>query len=827
MEKYADVIVPLALPGAFTYALPASLGAEVVAGSRVVVPFGPRKSYTAIVVRLHSQAPPAGVKIKEIAALVDAAPLLLPVQIDFWRWLSSYYMCTPGEVMKAALPAGLKLETETLVALGEGIDPAADFSPRERNLLALLSEEKGRSIDSLQRELGGSPLMPVVRKLLERKAVRVMESMSRSFKPRTEVHVRLAPRFRSAEAVAALRLPLAKAKAQTSLLNAYLSLSGAAAAFRLENLGLLAEVSRARLLETAATGPAALTELVRKGVLETYDFEVGRLCRRKGETLSPPRPLTVPQQMAASQIDDVFRKKEVCLLHGVTSSGKTEVYASLIERELSAGRQVLYLVPEIALTTQLTERLGRVFGDRMGVYHSKFPDAERVELWQRQLTSSAFPLILGVRSSLFLPFRKLGLVIVDEEHEPSYKQQDPAPRYHARDAAIVLARLCGAKVLLGTATPALETYHNAKSGKYGLVEMRERFGRVLLPEICIENIKELRRKKLMKTPFSPRLAEEVRRALDAGGQAILFQNRRGYAPVLECRTCGWTPRCRHCDVSLTFHAKERKLVCHYCGTVYDLPAQCPNCGDTELRDRGYGTEKIEAAARACFPEARTARLDLDTTRTRTAYERILSDFGRGATNLLIGTQMVTKGLDFDRVGVVGILNADQLMNQPDFRAYERAFQLMAQVAGRAGRRDRRGMVVLQTRSPESPVVQQVAAGDYAAFYTQQMTERRLFRYPPVCRLVYVYLKHRDEALVEAAARQLAASLRPHFGDSLLGPDRPAVGRVQSLFIRKIMLKVDESLPPSGVRRTLLAARAAILASPGCKTLSIYFDVDPV
>ena len=495
---------------------------------------------------------------------------------------------------------------------------------------------------------------------------------------------------------------------------------------------------------------------------------------------------------------------------------------------LSAGGQVLYLVPEIALTTQLTARLGRVFGEQMGVYHSKFPDAERVELWQRQLSPRAFPLILGVRSSLFLPFSNLKLIIVDEEHETSYKQQDPAPRYNARDAAIVLARFAGAKVLLGTATPAIETYRNAETGKYGLVTLRSRFSGVPLPAIAVADVKELRRKKLMKTPLSPALLEETRAALGAKEQVILFQNRRGYAPVLECHTCGWTPRCQRCDVTLTFHQNIHRLVCHYCGATYAVPSVCPACGGTELRDIGCGTEKIEAVAKACFPEARIGRMDLDTTRSRTAYERIIDDFQHRRTDILIGTQMVTKGLDFDNVHVVGILNADQMLSQPDFRAHERSFQMMSQVAGRAGRRGKQGLVILQTRQPDLPVIDQVVRGDYEGMYRTQLAERRAFRFPPEVRLINIFLRHRKEAVCESAAAHYARLLQTAFSaDDLMGPDRPGVARVHLMYIRKLMLKLPAGHSPARVRSLLLSAREQLLSSPAFKGVDFYFDVDPL
>ena len=828
MSTYVDILLPLALPGAFTYRVPPTLVNQVGVGFRVLVPLGKRKFYTGIVVRVHQQEPTEGREIKEVCDVVDHTPLVFPRQLDFWRWLCSYYMCTPGEVMKAALPSGLKLESETSVSLNADYIPDAPFGEREEQLLSLLSSSEGRKIDELAKAMSMVNLLPMVKRLVEAGAVKVEEKMGRAFKPRTEPHIRLSQAYHSEESLNVLLDTLHRTPKQYTTLLAYLDVSGFAAALSLGNDGVLKEVSKRELMGMAGASESALATLRRKGILEVYDFEIGRLRTQKAVPISVERPLSDAQQAASNAILESFREKEVCLLHGVTSSGKTEIYIQLIQRELEAGRQVLYLLPEIALTTQITSRLGRVFGDKMGVYHSKFPDAERVELWQRQLTEKAFPLILGVRSSLFLPFQKLGLIIVDEEHETSYKQQDPAPRYNARDAAIVLAHQYGAKVLLGTATPALETYYNAKRlGKYGYVPLTTRFGDVLLPEIVVEDVKELRRKKLMKTPFSPRLTEEVHKALGEGGQVILFHNRRGYSPILECRSCGWTPHCACCDVSLTFHQKINKLVCHYCGATYDVPKQCPNCEDTELRDIGYGTEKIEAAVQACFPEARTARMDLDTTRSRSAYEKIIADFQNGETNLLIGTQMVTKGLDFDKVRVVGILNADQMLSLPDFRAFERAYQMMSQVAGRAGRRGQRGLVILQTRQPNLPVVDQVVEGNYEAMFNSQWVERDAFHYPPCVRIINIYLKHRDQRTCEAAAMAYAQMLRPHFGDHLLGPDRPAVGRVQLLYIRKLMLKLEPNMPPTGVRRTLLAARNALLGVDTYKTVNIFFDVDPM
>jgi primosomal protein N' (replication factor Y) len=572
-----------------------------------------------------------------------------------------------------------------------------------------------------------------------------------------------------------------------------------------------------------------LKGLVDKKILEFYQVEIGRLAaavKKEEESLSL-KSLSAPQQRAMEEISECFRTKNVCLLHGVTSSGKTEVYIHLINEALSQGRQVLYLLPEIALTTQITERLRAAFGSKLGVYHSKFPDAERVEIWRKQLSDSPYEIIVGVRSSIFLPFARLGLVIVDEEHENTYKQQDPAPRYNARNGAIVLAAMYGAKVLLGSATPSIESWFNATSGKYGLVTMTERYQEIKLPEIIPVDVKELRRKKRMSGQFSPLLLQYVREALDAQEQVILFQNRRGFAPMVECRTCGWVPRCKNCDVSLTYHKGINQLTCHYCGYTYQVPKACPACNGTEIVSRGFGTEKVEDDIKVIFPEASVARMDLDTTRTRSAYERIIADFERGRTNILIGTQMVSKGLDFDNVSVVGILNADTMLNYPDFRAYERAFQLMAQVAGRAGRKGKQGRVVLQTRDVEHPIIGQVIGNRYEEMVRAQLDERRMFRFPPYHRLIYVYLKHRDERVLDNAALVMAGRLRANFGSRVLGPDKPPVARIQTLFIKKIVLKIEVNASMERARELLLTVQCEMLQEPAYKSLLVYYDVDPM
>ncbi len=632
------------------------------------------------------------------------------------------------------------------------------------------------------------------------------------YKPKTETYIRLTPQFRSEQALHIALDMLQRAPSQLKAFVDFLSFDSPLTRDELLNQG--------HSLQT-------VNALVKRGLLETYEQEVGRLNHGGEPHFDRIQPLSEAQQDAYNQIQFSFLKKNVTLLHGVTSSGKTEIYIHLIRQALEQKRQVLYLLPEIALTVQIMERLQRVFGDRLGIYHSKYSDAERVEIWQKQLSGHPYDVILGARSAVFLPFQNLGLVIIDEEHESSYKQQEPAPRYHARSAAIMLAQMQGAKVLLGTATPSLETYHNARTGKYGFVELFQRYKGIELPEIQVVDIKYLQHRKMMNGPFSPLLLSKVREALERGEQAILFQNRRGYAPMIECKQCGWVPHCQHCDVSLTFHRNLNQLTCHYCGHTYQVPTECPNCGCTQLQTRGYGTEKIEAEVHDIFPEARIARMDLDTTRSRQAYERIINDFSAGRTNLLIGTQMISKGLDFDKVSVVGILNADTMLNYPDFRAYEQAFMMMAQVSGRAGRKGKRGLVILQTKSPELPLIAQVVRNDYTAFYRSLIAERQQFRYPPYYRLIYVYLKHRQDAVVAAAGMEMGALLRQWFSGRVLGPDKPGISKVKSLSIRKIVLKLEPGLNMAEVRKYLALAQQQLLQAKRYASLQIYYDVDPL
>ena len=873
-----DVVLPLPLAETYTYRLPESMRDRVRVGSRVIVPFGSKKIYSAIVVtQPHPQSPPeggtyngdernyaipsgrdwGGGSLKEVLDVLDPAPILLPDQLWLWQWIADYYLCTLGEVYKAALPSGMKLESESVVEYNPDYDTDTPFTRNEQYLLDLMERLREQRIQDLQKALetqmvngkwsnGKWPnVLPIIKSLLDKGALIMHEQLKQNYRPRTIHCVRLTEAFFSQDRLNQLFDELHRAQRQSDLLLRYLDLSKASAALTLQNRSLLVELEKSTLME--GQSEAAFKGLKDRGVLEVFEREVSRIegqgargkeqeeCIRSGTIdernllpLAPcPLPLSPAQQIAYDSIRTAFTTREVCLLHGVTSSGKTEIYIRLIQEQIGQGRQVLYLLPEIVLTAQLVERLRRVFGDRLGVYHSKYPDAERVEVWQKQLSDQPYDIVVGVRSSVFLPFRRLGLIIVDEEHENSFKQQDPAPRYHARNVALVLARRVGAKTLLGTATPSLESYYNAQQGRYALVTLSERFGQVQLPRVEVVDLRDRRRRKEMKGPFSTDLLRAMREALERREQIILFQNRRGYAPQMECQTCGWNPRCTQCDVTLTLHRQNDRMTCHYCGATYPIPERCPQCEGHELVGVGYGTERIQEELAQLFPQARIARMDLDTTRSRTAYERLLYDFQHGRTDILVGTQMVTKGLDFERVSVVGILNADTMLNMPDFRSYERAFQMMAQVAGRAGRRNAQGRVILQTKNPDLSVISQVVANDYASLYRDQMQERESFHYPPFSRLVYINIKHKDVRVVEALARDMATLLRKVFGHRVLGPDTPPIGRIQLLYIRRLMLKVETTASMRDARQRLRQIQSYLLAQPQYKSAQMYYDVDPV
>ena len=767
---YANIILPLPLDGYFTYCVPDALASRVQNGMRVTVPFGKSKTYVGIVVEYPVDVPKPVEEVarqgkkkivyKNIAEVLDDTPILLPQQLRLWKWIADYYMSPIGDVYKAALPSGLKVED--------------------------------------------------------------------GFRPRTELFIRLADKYRDEQTLTLLISSMKRAAKQLDVLMTYLRLTGVDNIEHLLPDTELREVTREELMNESHASIAVIRSLQEKMILVTYEKEVGRLNHNIAPHPEKIKPLNEAQTEAYNHILVQMMGHPVTLLHGVTSSGKTEIYIHLIQKAINEHKQVLYLLPEIALTVQITERLKAVFGNRLGIYHSKYSDAERVEIWKKQLSSNPYDVILGARSAVFLPFHRLGLVIIDEEHEQSFKQQDPAPRYHARSAAIVLAQMyAGAKTLLGTATPSMESYYNAKQGKYGLVELSRRYKDIQLPSIEVVDMKDLYRRKMVSGPFSPRLLSAVRGALERGEQAILFQNRRGFAPMIECRQCGWVPKCPNCDISLTYHKSMNYLSCHYCGYTMKVPEVCPCCESKDIRGRGYGTEKIEDEIRSIFPEARIARMDLDTTHTRNAYERLINDFSMGKNNLLIGTQMVTKGLDFGKVSVVGILNADSMLNYPDFRAYEQALMMMSQVSGRAGRKGKRGEVILQTKTPDLPIIQYVVHNDYPTFFKELLDERREFHYPPFYHLVYVYLKHRDENIVNTAGVELGSRLRDIFGVRVLGPDKPAVARVKTLSIRKIVLKLENGIDYPRVRQYLRGALEAMMKDKRYGALQVYYDVDPL
>lgn len=648
-----------------------------------------------------------------------------------------------------------------------------------------------------------------------------------NYRPRMEIYIDLCKEYRTKQALNLAFDLLRRAQNQKEVLTHFLRISHWDKIQKDETQQQVVDITREELMNVAHCSYAVIKKLVERKILFTYEREVGRLTHLGEEHLERIKLLNEAQQEAYNKIVFQFLNKKVVLLHGVTSSGKTEIYIHLIKKAIEEKKQVLYLLPEIALTVQITSRLKHVFGNKLGIYHSKYSDAERVEIWKKQLSAHPYDIILGARSAVFLPFQQLGLVIIDEEHETSFKQQEPVPRYHARSVAIVLAQMYEANTLLGTATPSAESYYNATIGKYGLVSLSTRYKGIELPEIQIVDIKDLRRRKMMTGPFSPTLIAAINEALKNNQQVILFQNRRGFAPMVECRTCGWIPKCTNCDVSLTMHKNMNLLTCHYCGYTYQIPTLCPACGATDLRSKGYGTEKIEEYVNQLFPDARIARMDLDTTRTRNAYERLIDDFSCGNTNLLIGTQMVSKGLDFDRVSVVGILDADTMLNYPDFRAYEYAFMMMAQVSGRAGRKGQRGRVLLQTKNKDLPVIQQIVKNDYASFFKALLDERKLFSYPPFYHLVYVFLRHRKENMVETAAIELGCRLRKVFGERVLGPDKPSIARIKNMYIRKMVIKLENGISQQVVRQYLKTAQQQLLQDKQYAALQIYYDVDPV
>lgn len=818
--KFVDVILPLPLANTFTYSVPDEWADSVRMGMRVVVPFGKKKMYTGIIYLVHTITPTI-YEAKDILFLMDNEPILRYPQLKFWDWVSSYYQAFLGDVYQAAVPAGLKLESETQVRINPDFEAESLLSEKEDRILDALSDGKVKTVTELNKITEMRDTLPTLKQLLEKGAVEISEELTERFRAKTETFVSITAYALQEEQLRKTFEELGRAKKQLDLLMMYIDLSKCLIPSKKR------EVSRKDLLERSGASPAVLNALIERNILEIYNKEVGRLDVSDIQT-AEQYALNEHQQVAYQQIEQQFIEKQVVLLHGVTSSGKTEIYIQLINKALSENKQVLYLVPEIALTTQLTSRLKRVFGKRLGVYHSKFSDAERVEIWNNVLNDKTYDVVIGVRSSIFLPFRKLGLVIVDEEHESSYKQYDPAPRYHARNAAIVLATMHGAKTLLGTATPAIETYQNALTGKFGLVEITKRHEEMAMPEILVVDTKEAYRKKEMESHFTPLLLEKIAKALGNKEQVILFQNRRGYAPYIECKACAYVPHCKNCDVSLTVHKVFNTLTCHYCGYTEPIPNICPACGTPgTLSTKGFGTEKIEDEIRIIFPDAKVSRMDLDTTRSKKSYEKIIADFEQHKVDILIGTQMVSKGLDFECVSLVGILNADNMLNFPDFRAHERAYQLMAQVSGRAGRKNKAGTVVLQTSLPEHPVIGQVIRNDYKAMFEMQCEERKLFRYPPYFRMIQIVLRHRDPKVLTHAANTMAANMKAVFGARVLGPNVPSVSRIQNMFIKHLLLKFEVEVAPERAKELLQQISNQVLAQPNFKGLWINLDVDPM
>ena len=803
-DQFADVILPLPIAGYFTYNVPTELRDQVVPGARVIVQFGVKKFYSALVHEIHDRKP-EGYNTKPIECMIDENPIIPVTCFPFWEWIAGYYHCTPGEVLKAALPSGLKLESETRINYNNDFNEQSEgkLTPREQLLFDVIREKRSLSILELNNSVLKKISIAVIKDLLAKGAVTIEEEMKESYRLKTESVIELPEKLKTERAMNLALDLLKKIPLQQKLLISYLELSG------ILNHSEEICITKKELLQSTGIGVGVLNGLVKKNILLLTEKKVDRLEAYTGK-INEVSELSEAQTNALNQIKHSFESKAVTLLHGVTSSGKTEIYIKLIKECLDAGKQVLYLLPEIGLTTQIINRLTRVFGDKAGIYHSKFNDSERVEIWNKVLNfgntkstqnqESDYQLIVGTRSALFLPFQNLGLIVVDEEHDNSYKQYDPSPRYHARDAAIILGYLQQAPVLLGTATPAVETFYNATSGKYGLATLYERHQNIEMPEIVTADFKDAYKRKQMQSHLTPLLFAEITGALERKEQVILFQNRRGFSPYIECKLCGWVPKCTHCDVSLTYHKHNNSLVCHYCGYSINHPGKCQACGNKELSNKGFGTEKVEEDLQVIFPEAKIDRMDLDTTRSKRGFEKIIHRFEQHEIDILIGTQMVTKGLDFENVSIVGILNADNLLNQPDFRAYERSYQLMAQVGGRSGRKNKRGKVIIQTSEPTHPIIMNVINNDYEAMYRGQIAERKHFKYPPFYRMIGLTLKHRDKNELDRIAQELSSSLRERFGS-----------RISVVNAKRQMQEIIDH----------------IKSQPGNKTMQLAIDVDPI
>lgn len=817
---YAEIILPLPLIGTFTYEVDASTAPDIAVGSRVLVQFGPKKFYTGIVERLHNNAP--DYDVKPITALLDPKPIVRYPQLNLWNWISDYYLCTVGEVFKAALPTGLKPESETYVTLNDDFEApeGVKLTERQAMVMMLIEEKRKIKVSDIESQLKLKSAAQTVSQLLDMGVVNVDEKLVEKYRAKRETYIELCAERGNHELLHEYFDLTRRSQQREKALMAYLDLSG-----WLNPKDELKPVKRTDLLAASGVTPAIIKALVDKGILRQEKRSVNRFnisCDHK----ITPAPLSAAQSEAVRQIKEGYRDHQTILLHGVTGSGKTEIYTHLIAAALNDGNQILYLVPEISLTTQLTDRLRAVLGDRLLVYHSKFSDSERADIWKKLLTSNEPLVVLGARSSVFLPFGHLGLVIVDEEHESSFKQYDPAPRYNARDTAIMLASMHGAKVLLGSATPSIETYYKALSGKYGLVTLEERYDGSVLPDVDIVDMRAQRKKKLNRGMFSAPLISSVRHAIAEGKQAILFQNRRGFAPVVVCRQCGWTPKCVNCDVSPVYHKHLNMLKCHYCGATGPLPTLCPVCGQNTIDIFGYGTERVAEEIHAIFPDNSISRMDLDTTRNKDSYQQIIEEFARHKTDILVGTQMVTKGLDFDDVRVAGVINADTLLNFPDFRSNERAFNMLEQVAGRAGRRREKGEVVIQTTDPENQVLKFVKQHDFRGFYDWEIKERQKYNYPPYTKVIQVYLRNKDSVILDRVAVNYTMKLREVFGNRVLGPEKPFVSRVALWYIQSVMIKIEAGASMVKVKSLLRRIYEQAAAWPEMKSTQVYYDVDP-
>lgn len=811
---FIEVILPLSLSINYTYRVPFELNDQVVVGKRVVVQFGKNKIYTALIKRITNEAP--GVyEAKYIIDVVDAYPIITAEQLELWAWMSEYYICNEGDVMSAALPAGLKLASETIIALQESESSEEEliFSDKEDAILRALRNRPNLTIDDVSALLGQKTVYPIINSLLEKGVIYIAEEVVEKYKPLLKSYVSLNPFYEEEENLKQLFKVLERAPKQLDAFMAYLKTA------KRQQM-----ISKQQLLEESDCGPGALKALIDKQIFTVYKRPVSRL-KEESEEFILNFELSSVQQQAYDEIIQRFEEKDVVLLHGVTASGKTQIYIKLIEQAIEDGGQVLFLLPEIALTTQVVERIQRYFGDAIGVYHSKFNNNERVEIWNKVLNGK-YRIVLGARSAVFLPFKDLKLIVVDEEHESSYKQQDPAPRYQARDAAIYLGHLHKAKTILGSATPAIETYFNALGGKFGLVKIAERFGGVALPEQEVISISEETKKKKMVSYFSSRLIEEIANTLEQKEQVILFQNRRGYATILICATCGYAPKCVNCDVSLTYHKTSGKLHCHYCGYHQSSVTMCPACGSVHMEQKGFGTERVEEELSLVFPDARISRLDVDSTRTKNGLQQIITEFQEKKTEILIGTQMVAKGLDFDNVTLIGVINADTLLNFPDFRAFERSYQLLAQVAGRAGRRDKQGKVIIQAYDDSHRIIRQVIGNHFEEMYREELNERREFKYPPFTRLIFINIRHKDPDLLNLAAQKFANALRVPLGYRILGPEQPLVSRVRNYYIKQVIIKSDKSTSLPKVKSILKETILQFQSEKEFRSVNFQIDVDP-